>query len=135
MPKYRAVAKFSIHEGKADEFRQVAAQCLEAVKLHDPGTSLYEWFINEAGTECIVLETYDDAEALLSHARNAGPLVVRLLQIADCKVDRRLRCARSEAADDPLRPDAGSTEALGWRRTVSARGLRDVDLLDLRRAP
>ena len=57
------------------------------MKLHDPGTSLYEWFINEAGTECIVLETYDDAEALLAHARNAGPLVGRLLQIADCKVD------------------------------------------------
>ena len=36
MTKYRAVAKFRIHEGKADEFRQVAAQCLEAVKLHDP---------------------------------------------------------------------------------------------------
>ena len=87
MPTYRAVAKFRIHEGKTDEFRQVAAQCLEAVKLHDPGTSLYEWFINEAGTECIVLETYDDAEALLAHARNAGPLVGRLLQIADCKVD------------------------------------------------
>ena len=87
MPKYRAVAKFRIHEGKGEEFRQVAAQCLEAVKLNDPGTSLYEWFINEEGTECIVLETYDDAEALLAHARNAGPLVGRLLQIADCKVD------------------------------------------------
>ena len=87
MSKYRAVAKFKIHPGKGDEFREIAAQCLEAVKAREPGTSLYEWFINEAGSECVVLEAYDNAEALLAHTRNAGALVGRLLKIADCSVD------------------------------------------------
>ncbi len=87
MNKYRAVAKFRIHQGKTDEFRQIVAECVEVVRSRDPGTSAYEWFINEAGTECIVLETYDDAEALLAHTRNVGPLVGRLLQISDCSVD------------------------------------------------
>jgi quinol monooxygenase YgiN len=87
MSKYRAVAKFRIHPGKTAEFRALAAECLEAVRARDPGTSVYEWFMNEAGTECVVLETYDSAESLLAHARNAGPLVGRLLQLADCSVD------------------------------------------------
>jgi quinol monooxygenase YgiN len=87
MGKYRAVARFRIHPGKSDDFRAVAAECLEAVRARDPGTSVYEWFINAAGTECVVLETYESAEALLAHARNAGPLVGKLLQFADCSVD------------------------------------------------
>jgi quinol monooxygenase YgiN len=87
MSKLRAVAKFRIHPGKGADFRTIAAQCLEAVKARDPGTSGYEWFINEAGTECIVLESYDSAEALLAHTRNVGALVGRLLRIADYSVD------------------------------------------------
>src|SRR5215472_10193303 len=66
MSKYRAVAKFRIHPGKGAEFREVAAQCLEAVKAREPGTTVYEWFINEASTECVVLETYESAAALLA---------------------------------------------------------------------
>ena len=87
MSKYRTVAKFRIHPGKAMEFREIAAQCLEAVKAREPGTSVYEWFINESATECIVLETYDGPEALLAHTRNVGALVGKLLKIADCSVD------------------------------------------------
>ena len=87
MSKYRAVAKFRIHPGKGAEFREIAAQCLDAVKAREPGTTVYEWFINEASTECVVLETYESAEALLAHTRNAGAFVGRLLKIADCSVD------------------------------------------------
>jgi quinol monooxygenase YgiN len=87
MNKYRAVAKFRIHPGKGQEFREIAAQCLEAVKAREPGTSVYEWFINDESTECVVLETYDGPEALLAHTRNVGALVGQLLKIADCSVD------------------------------------------------
>jgi quinol monooxygenase YgiN len=87
MSKYRAVAKFHIHPGKATEFREIAAQCLEAVKAREPGTSVYEWFINESTSECVVLETYDGPEALFAHTRNVGALVGKLLKIADCSVD------------------------------------------------
>jgi quinol monooxygenase YgiN len=87
MSKYRAVAKFRIHPGKAEEFKQIAAQCLEAVTAREPGTSVYEWFINEAASECVVLETYESADALLAHTRNVGALVGQLLKIADCSVD------------------------------------------------
>jgi len=87
MARYRAVAKFRIHEGKTAAFRELAAQCLAAVKAREPGTSVYDWFINEAGTECVVVETYDSDEALLAHTRNVGALVGQILKIADCKVD------------------------------------------------
>ena len=87
MRKYRSVAKFRIHDGKGAEFRALAAQCLEAVKAREPGTSQYEWFINESGTECVVLETYEGDEALLAHTRNVGALVGQMLQMSDCSVD------------------------------------------------
>ena len=87
MSKYQAVARFRIHAGKAEEFKRIAAECLVQVRDKDPGTTRYEWFMNEAQSECIVLETYQSAEDLLAHARNAGKLVGQLLQIADCSVD------------------------------------------------
>jgi len=87
MGTYRAVAKFRIHEGKAAEFRELAAQCLAAVKAREPGTQLYEWFINAAGNECVVVEAYDSDAALLAHSRNVGALVGQILKIADCSVD------------------------------------------------
>jgi quinol monooxygenase YgiN len=87
MSKYRAVARFKIHPGKSEEFKRIAAESLAVVRAKDPGTSTYEWFINEAQNECIVLETYESAEDLLAHGRNVGRLVGTLLQISDCTVD------------------------------------------------
>ena len=87
MAKYRAVAKFKIHEGKSGEFRVLAAQCLAAVRAREPGTLLYEWFMNAAETECVVVETYDSDAALMAHTRNVGALVGQMLKIADCSVD------------------------------------------------
>jgi quinol monooxygenase YgiN len=87
MSVYRGVAKFRIHPGKADEFRRIAAQSVALARAHDPGTQQYDWFINEAGTECLVLETYASSDALIAHARNVGKLVGQLMQMSDCTVD------------------------------------------------
>jgi hypothetical protein len=43
--------------------------------------------MNEAQTECLVLESYVSAEALMAHSRNVGRLVGQMLQISECSVD------------------------------------------------
>ena len=87
MSRLRSVARFRIQPGKADEFKRIAAECLAIVRAQEPGTSQYEWYLNDAQTECVVLETYENAEALRAHGRNVGQLVGQLLGLAQCSVE------------------------------------------------
>lgn len=87
MSRLRSVARFRIQPGKAGEFKRIAAECLAIVRAKDPGTSQYEWYLNDEQTECIVLETYDTADALRAHAKNVGHLIGQLLGISQCSVE------------------------------------------------
>jgi quinol monooxygenase YgiN len=101
MSRYRAVAKFRIQPGKTEEFRRIAAESVAIVRAKDPGTPEYEWFMNEAGTECIVVETYEGDEALQAHGRNVGHLVGKLLQISQVSVD--MLCTPTPAIREQLK--------------------------------
>jgi quinol monooxygenase YgiN len=82
-----SVARFRIHPGRTEEFAALASECIRLVRQHDPGTSLYEWFINEDRTECIAIDSYASSEAVLAHIRNVGPTMRRLRQLADVSVE------------------------------------------------
>jgi quinol monooxygenase YgiN len=87
MSAFQAVAKFRIQPGKLEEFKRLAAESLAIVKEKDTGTLRYDWYLNEAQSDCLVLETYASAEALMAHSRNVGRLVGQMLQISECAVD------------------------------------------------
>ena len=87
MSAFQSVAKFRIHPGQLEEFKRLAAESLAIVKEKDPGTTRYDWYMNEAQTECMVLESYVSAEALMAHSRNVGRLVGQMLRISECTVD------------------------------------------------
>jgi hypothetical protein len=63
-----------LHEGKLEEFKRLAAQCMEIVRTKDTGTLQYEVYFNADQSECIVLERYRDSEALIEHAGHIGDL-------------------------------------------------------------
>ena len=65
----------------------MAAECVRLVQQHDPGTSLYEWFINEDRTVCIAIDSYASSEAVLAHIRNVGPTMRKLRQLAEVSVE------------------------------------------------
>ncbi len=67
------------HEGKLEEFKRLAAQCLEIVRTKDTGTLQYESYFNDDQSECIVLERYRDSEALIEHAAHLGDLTEAIL--------------------------------------------------------
>jgi hypothetical protein len=54
----RGIARFKFHEGKLEEFKRLATQCMEIVRTKDTGTLQYAIYFNDDQSECIVLERY-----------------------------------------------------------------------------
>jgi quinol monooxygenase YgiN len=54
MSELQTIARLKIHPGKLDEFKRVAAKCMELVRTKDTGTLQYEMYINHDNTaECV----------------------------------------------------------------------------------
>jgi quinol monooxygenase YgiN len=87
MSELRLSVRCDIHEGKLDDFRAVAAACMESVRTKDTGTLQYDWFLNDAGTKCVILERYGSSDALLEHIANLGEIFVALLATCELKAD------------------------------------------------
>jgi quinol monooxygenase YgiN len=71
----QGIARFRFHEGRLDEFKRLAAQCMEIVRTKDTGTLQYDIYFNDDQSECIVHERYRDSEALIEHAAHLGDLM------------------------------------------------------------
>src|SRR5438552_868965 len=67
-------ARFKFHEGNLEEFKRLAAQCMEIVRTKDTGTLQYDIYLSDDQSECIVHERYRDSEALIQHAAHLGDL-------------------------------------------------------------
>jgi quinol monooxygenase YgiN len=70
----QGIARFKFHEGKLEEFKRLADQCMEIARTKDTGTLQYEMYFNDNQSECIVHERYRDSEALIEHAAHLGDL-------------------------------------------------------------
>ncbi|AYC32985.1 hypothetical protein D3880_11660 [Pseudomonas cavernae] len=80
MNEIQGIARLKIHDGKLEEFKQVASQCMEVVRTKDTGTLQYELYFNADQTECLVLERYRDSQALMEHLKNIGGLMDAMLK-------------------------------------------------------
>jgi quinol monooxygenase YgiN len=74
-------SRIVIHDGKLEEFKRLAAQCVEIVRTKDTGTLEYNHFLNADGTECFVHERYRDSAAGLVHMANIAPMFEPLSEI------------------------------------------------------
>ena len=52
MNSIQVTARTAIREGKLEEFKVLAAQCMRTVQERDSGTPQYDWFLNGAQTVC-----------------------------------------------------------------------------------
>jgi quinol monooxygenase YgiN len=83
MSELQGIARLKFHEGKLEEFKRVAAQCMEIVRTQDTGTLQYDVYFNDDQSECIVHERYRDSEALVEHAGHLGDLNEAILATGD----------------------------------------------------
>jgi quinol monooxygenase YgiN len=74
------IARFRIRKGKLDEFKQLAAKCLELVRTKDAGILQYKQYLNSDNTECLVFARYRDSRALLDHRKNRGDRLSAILR-------------------------------------------------------
>jgi quinol monooxygenase YgiN len=79
MTEVSAVARLKIHPGKLEEFKRLAAQCVHSVRTKDSGTLQYDYFFDDAYTECIVIERYRDFAAMREHLENIGSELMQAL--------------------------------------------------------
>ena len=83
MKAIQLTARATIHRGKLEEFKALAAQCMRTVREKDSGTLQYDWFLNETQTECVVRETYSDSDAVLEHIANLATTLRAMLSVGD----------------------------------------------------
>jgi quinol monooxygenase YgiN len=81
MTEIRGIARLKIHDSKFEEFKRLAAKCMESVRSKDSGTLQYDWFFRDDSSECIVFERYRDSDALLEHVANLGDTMNAFFQI------------------------------------------------------
>ena len=74
--------QLSIKEGKLDDFKAIVSTMVEITNLNEPNTLVYEYHINEDGTECHLLETFRNSDAFMVHLENVGHLFDRLFESA-----------------------------------------------------
>ena len=79
--------KCSIHEGKLDDFKRLANECIKIVKAKDTQTLRYDWFLDESKMECCILEKYPSSDGLMQHAANLGDKLGELLSTCSVQVE------------------------------------------------
>ena len=70
-----AIVRFQFHDGDVEEFKRLSTQCMEIVRTEDTGTLQYDTFFNDDETECIVIERFRDADALIEHGENLAHMM------------------------------------------------------------
>ena len=75
MSELTGIARFTFHDGQVEEFKRLAALCLEIVREQDTGTLAYETYVNADESEAIVIERYRDSQALLEHGEHLAHLM------------------------------------------------------------
>jgi quinol monooxygenase YgiN len=87
MSKLLISARFDVHAGKLDEFQSIMATAIRKVSDNEPRTLQYDWYHSDDHSRYVVLERYEDSDALLEHLANVSEELGAILEVADLKVD------------------------------------------------
>jgi quinol monooxygenase YgiN len=87
MTELQLTVRFVIHAHKLEEFKRLAAACLERTREKDSGTLQYDWFLSADGTTGVLRDRYRDSAAVLEHAANLGELTPALMAVSDVQIE------------------------------------------------
>ena len=74
--------QLSIKEGKLEGFKTFINHMIEVTDINEPDTLVYEWYINEDGSECHLIENFKDSEAFMAHLANVSHMFDTLFQFS-----------------------------------------------------
>ena len=77
-------AFFIIEKDNVEQFKKLIREMNNVVETNEPSTVVYQFYINEDGTKCMVHETYVHSEAVLSHNESTASKTIlpRIFSIA-----------------------------------------------------
>lgn len=78
MSKLEVSARMTIRNGKLEEFKRQAAECIKQTREKDTKTLRYDWFLSSDQTECEIREIYESAEGLVEHRIHLGEALDKL---------------------------------------------------------
>lgn len=81
--------RFTIHQGKLDDFGRYAAKMVEFVQNKEPETVSFNYYVDEAGTGGTAVFVFVDADALDRHLDLVAPTfqeAVQLLSSSDIEL-------------------------------------------------
>jgi quinol monooxygenase YgiN len=88
-------AEFIIEEGKVEEYKKLIQEMSSMVEANEPDTIIYQFYLNSTETKCIVHETYENSEAVISH--NSGSASQTILP----KIFKVARISRFDVYGNP----------------------------------
>jgi quinol monooxygenase YgiN len=71
---------FKVHAGQMEAFKRIAERFVDATAA-EPKCLYYGWTFHGDDVHC--REGYADADALLAHVENVGPLIEEALRVSD----------------------------------------------------
>ncbi len=86
MSELKVFARMKIHDGKLEEFRELARQCMRSVRENDCGTLQYDWYFTPGSRECLVVERYADSDAVIDHMSNLGETMAMFFSVCDVSI-------------------------------------------------
>ncbi|MGC3989105.1 MAG: antibiotic biosynthesis monooxygenase [Chthoniobacteraceae bacterium] len=87
MTEIRLVVRVKIHPGKFDDLEQLIDACVQRVRERDTGTLLYDFFLSDDWSECVVHEHYRDSQAVLEHLQHVGDILPKILETGEMAVE------------------------------------------------
>jgi quinol monooxygenase YgiN len=78
MSKLEVSARMTIRNGKLEEFKRQAAECIKQTRDKDTKTLRYDWFLSSDQTECEIREIYESSEGLVEHRMHIGEALDKL---------------------------------------------------------
>jgi len=82
MSKVSYVVQWTINDGQVEKFTEMASGFVSSVKADEPGTLGYQWWMGEDRKHCLLEETLENSEAMLTHLVNVGPSLPAVMEIA-----------------------------------------------------
>jgi quinol monooxygenase YgiN len=73
--------ELAIYPGKVDAFKRLAEEAIN-ITLAKSKVLGYQFYFNNDGSKCCLLEQYPDSEALLPHIANLQPIVQKVLAVS-----------------------------------------------------
>jgi len=79
---FRLVVHQGINKGGFEAFKKMAQDMTMGVEANEPNTLCYEWYVSDDGTDCYLVESYTDSEALLEHLSHVGEALHKMLDVS-----------------------------------------------------